>query len=112
MSKEDLQLLRGTLDMLVLKALEAEPRHGYGIAQWIHEVTGERLQIEDGALYNALHRMEERRWLISRWGVSDNNRRAKYYRLTRRGRRQLERASERWSEYADAVFAVMGSGDG
>lgn len=108
MSKEDLQLLRGTLDMLLLKALEAEPEHGYGLAAWVSARTGGRLAIEEGALYTALHRMEEKRWIASRWGVSENKRRAKYYRLTERGRKQLERANERWNRYADAVFAVMG----
>lgn len=110
MSDEDLQLLRGTLDMLVLKALEAEPRHGYAVAAWVSETTGRRLEVEEGALYNALHRMEERRWLVSRWGVSENNRRAKYYRLTPKGRRQLERASRRWHSYTDAVAAVLAAG--
>lgn len=111
MTEQDLPLLRGTLDMLVLQALEGEPRHGYGVAAWISQVTGERLEIEEGALYNALHRMETRRWLASRWGVSENNRRAKYYRLTPRGRRQLHRARERWSSYVDAVAAVMDAGE-
>lgn len=110
MSQDDLQLLRGTLDMLVLKALAAEPRHGYGVAAWVSAATRGGLEIEEGALYTALHRMEQRRWLVSRWGLSENNRRAKYYRLTDKGRKQLQRANERWNRYAEAVFAVMRAG--
>lgn len=107
MSEQDLQLLRGTLDVLVLKALQEEPQHGYAIAHWIHETTEGSLAIEDGALYNALHRMEKRGWLASRWGASDNNRRAKFYRLTAAGRRQLESAAQTWESYAAAVFKVL-----
>ena len=108
---EDLRLLRGTLDLLILKSLEAESRHGYGIVAWVYETTGNALEIEEGALYAALHRMEAKRWLASRWGLSENKRRAKYYRLTAKGRRQLEAADERWTRYAQAVFAVLRSGD-
>ncbi len=111
MSSDDLPLLRGTLDMLILKALETEDRHGYGVVAWVSEVTGGGLEIEEGALYTALHRMEQRRWLTSRWGVSENNRRAKYYRLTDTGRRQLRSANDHWNRYAEAVFAVMRSND-
>jgi len=105
------EVLRGTLDMLVLKALADGPRHGYGVAGWVSDTTGGRLDIEEGALYTALHRMEQRRWLTSKWGISENNRRAKFYQLTAKGRRQLERESERWADYADAVATVMGAGD-
>lgn len=111
MSEHDLQLLRGTLDVLVMRALLAGPQHGYAIARWIHDTTDGSLAIEDGALYNALHRMEKRRWLASRWGISENNRRAKYYRLTDNGRRQLELASGTWESYAAAVFKVLRAGD-
>lgn len=107
MSNEELQVLRGTLDVLVLKALEFGPQHGYAVAAWIRQTTAGRLEIEDGALYSALHRMEKRGWLASRWGQSDNNRRAKYYRLTRKGRRQLSSSSESWASYAAAVFSVL-----
>ncbi|NKB90288.1 MAG: PadR family transcriptional regulator [Acidobacteria bacterium] len=109
MSKEDLQLLRGTLDMLMLKALADGDLHGYGVVAWIRERTNGQLEIEEGALYTALHRMEGRRWLRSRWGISENNRRAKYYRITAAGRRQLDQEDARWRSYASAVFDVMGS---
>lgn len=103
----DLQLLQGTLDVLVLRALTAGPRHGYAAAQWIRNVTDDSLHIEDGALYTALHRMEKRGWLESTWGVSENNRRAKYYALTAEGQRQLHNRSQRWTEYAAAVGKVL-----
>lgn len=104
---EDLKLLQGTLDVLVLKALSFGPRHGYGVAEWIRATTDDALRIEDGALYTALHRMEKRRWLEAEWGVSDNNRRARYYRLTTAGHRALERSRRSWSRYAEAVFKVL-----
>jgi PadR family transcriptional regulator len=106
----DLELLQGTLDLLVLRALSAEPRHGYGVASWIRRTTGDRLQIEEGALYTALHRMEKRGWLVAEWGVSENNRRAKYYELTAKGRSQLRQKTTQWSDYASAVFQVLGAG--
>ena len=109
MRDRNLNLLQGTLDLLVLKALESEPRHGYGVAQWVREVTGGTIAIEDGALYTSLHRMERRDWLESRWGVSANNRRAKYYGLTAKGRRRLAAESEEWMAYAAAVAKVLGS---
>ena len=109
MTDVDLKLLQGTLDTLVLRALQGGSRHGYAIAGWIREVSDEALQIEEGALYTALHRMEKRGWLESEWGLSDNNRRAKFYRLTDRGRRELEAATTRWNRYADAVFKVLES---
>ena len=112
MADQDLKLMQGTLDVLVLKALASGPQHGYAVAEWIHEITDETLQIEDGALYNSLHRMEKKRWLESRWGLSDNNRRAKYYRLTAKGRSQLEHSTRTWNSYAEAVFKVLGAGDG
>jgi len=103
----DLDLLRGTLDVLVLKTLAWGPRHGYDVARWIRETSGEALRIEEGALYTALHRMEARGWIAAEWGVSDNNRRAKYYRLTTAGRQQLGRQSAAWTRYAEAVFRVL-----
>jgi transcriptional regulator len=102
-----MSLLQGTLDLLVLKALEAEAQHGYAVAAWVREVTGGVLAIEDGALYTSLHRMERRGWLESTWGVSENNRKAKYYSLTRAGRRQLGTEAEAWSKYATAVFRIL-----
>jgi PadR family transcriptional regulator, regulatory protein PadR len=103
----DLDLLQGTLDLLILKTLAWAPTHGYGVAQWIRERTSDDLQIEDGALYTALHRLEKRGLIESEWGLSDNNRKAKYYRLTASGRKQLRAQSERWARYARAVSAVL-----
>jgi PadR family transcriptional regulator len=103
----DLDLLQGTLDLLVLRALTSAPRHGYAVAAWIRQTTHDRLQIEEGALYTALHRMEKRGWLEAEWGVSENNRRAKYYGLTAKGRAQLRQKTARWSQYAAAVFQVL-----
>jgi PadR family transcriptional regulator, regulatory protein PadR len=103
----DLDLLQGTLDLLILKALTWGSRHGYSIASWIRETTHQRLQIEDGALYTALHRMEKRRWIEAEWGLSDNNRKAKYYQLTTQGRRQLRTKTAVWTQYATAVFQVL-----
>lgn len=103
----DLELLQGTLDLLVLKTLKWGPRHGYAIASWIRETTDQRLQIEEGALYTALHRLEKRGLLESEWGLSDNNRKAKYYQLTADGRKQLRTKSAVWTEYAAAVFKVL-----
>jgi PadR family transcriptional regulator PadR len=103
----DLELLQGTLDLLILKTLKWGPRHGYAIALWIRETTNQRLQIEEGALYTALHRMEKRGLLESEWGLSDNNRKAKYYQLTNHGRKQLRAKAAVWAEYAAAVFKVL-----
>jgi transcriptional regulator len=102
-----LDLLQGTLDLLILKALAWGPRHGYAVATWIRSTTRDDLNIEDGALYTALHRMEQRGWLESEWGITENNRRAKYYALTDAGRRELAAARSRWSTYARAVFRVL-----
>lgn len=107
MQDDTLTLLQGTLDVLVLKALTFGPRHGYAVAQWIRDVTDGTLEIEDGALYTALHRMEKREWLESEWGRSENNRRAKFYSLTSEGRRELEAATRSWTRYAEAVFTVL-----
>lgn len=107
MARDDLQLLQGTLDVLVLKTLSWGPRHGYQVAQWIRDTTDAELQVEDRALYVALHRMEERGWLDSEWGITENNRKAKYYQLTRDGRLQLRAQSDTWSRYAAAVFKVL-----
>lgn len=108
MTRRQMNLLQGTLDVLVLKAVAEEPRHGYGVAEWIRRTTDGTLEIEDGALYTSLHRMQKRGWLDSEWGVSENNRRAKYYHLTADGRAELKRASGDWARYADAVFKVLG----
>jgi PadR family transcriptional regulator, regulatory protein PadR len=107
MAREDLQLLQGTLDVLVLKTVSWGPRHGYEIARWIKDTTDAELQVEDRALYVSLHRMEERGWLESQWGLTENNRKAKYYQLTTEGRKQLATQADRWARYAAAVFKVL-----
>ena len=99
--------LQGTLDVLVLKALAWGPRHGYGVAGWIRETTEAALVVEEGALYTALHRLERRGWVESEWGVSENNRRAKYYRLTRDGRRRLARETASWERVMTAVQDIL-----
>lgn len=96
-------LLRGTLDLLVLKALIWGPRHGYAVAEWVKTVTEGELLVEEGPLYTALHRLEKNGWLTGDWGYSDNNRRAKYYQLTRTGRAQLRAQVTSWERYARAV---------
>ncbi len=112
MSGDNLSLLQGTLDILVLKALVPGPLHGYGVARWIRDTTDDALQIEEGALYTALHRMQKRGWLESDWGLSENNRKAKYYRLSPAGRQELEAGTRSWSRYADAVFKVLRAPEG
>jgi PadR family transcriptional regulator PadR len=103
----DGDLLQGTLDMLVLKVLEQDVLHGFAIAERIHLRSDHVLRVEEGALYPALHRLEVRGWLASHWGYSANNRRAKYYRLTPRGRRQLKAESDGWKRLSEAVTRVM-----
>jgi PadR family transcriptional regulator, regulatory protein PadR len=107
MPDSTLDLLQGTLDVLVLKTLSWGPRHGYAIARWIRQTTDEVLRIEEGALYPALHRMERRGWIEAEWGISENNRKAKFYQLTSRGRAQLRAESTTWSRYAAAVAKVL-----
>ena len=102
-----LDLLQGTLDLLVLKALAWGPRHGYAVATWIRERSGEQLLVEEGALYPALHRLERRAWLAAEWGLSENNRKAKYYRLTAKGRTQLRAELSLWERYVGAVGKVL-----
>jgi PadR family transcriptional regulator len=101
------ELLPGTLDMLILKTLTRGEMHGYGIAQTIQRLSDAVLHVEEGALYPALHRLEVRGWLRSAWGTSENNRRAKFYRLSPLGRRELERETEYWHRVAAAVTRVM-----
>ena len=102
-------LLQGTLDMLILKALENGPRHGYSVVRWIHKKTEDVLRIEEGSLYPAVHRLEKRGWLRSKWGPSENNRQARYYELTRTGRKQLEREFASWNRLSTAITRVMQS---
>jgi PadR family transcriptional regulator, regulatory protein PadR len=106
-SDDSLDLLKGTLDVLVLKALTWGPRHGYAVARWIEDATRGTLQIEEGALYHALHRLEKQSWLRSEWGVSETNRRAKYYALTPAGRKQLAAKTASFTRYAQAIFAAL-----
>ena len=103
----DLELLQGTLDLLVLKTLTWGPMHGYAVAKWIRDTTKDELHVEEGALYTALHRMEKRAWIAAEWGVSENNRKARYYRLTAAGRRQLVGKTAAFERYAQAVFRIL-----
>lgn len=100
-------ILRGTLDLLILKALSWGPGHGYAVARWIEAATSEALEVGEGTLYPALHRLEERGWVEASWGISTNNRRAKFYSLTRTGRAQLRVEVANWRRYAAAVFAAI-----
>jgi len=102
-------LLQGTLDLLVLKTLAWGPAHGYDVARWIQQVTADVLRVEEGSLYPALHRLEKRRLVVAEWGLSENNRRAKYYHLTPAGRQELRAESSAWSAFADAVGRVLTS---
>jgi transcriptional regulator len=109
MPDRELELLRGTLDVLILKTLSWGPAHGYAVASWIEEVTGNALAIEEGSLYPALHRLERRGFLESSWGLSENYRRAKFYALTEEGRRALRAESSAWARFSKAVGMVLGS---
>src|SRR5213080_2715103 len=100
-------LLQGTLDLLILKSLARGSMHGYGVAEWIHQTSEDVLHVEEGALYPALHRLELRGLLASEWGVSENNRRAKYYKLTAAGRKQLAAETRDWSRMATAIARVL-----
>jgi transcriptional regulator len=102
-----LDLLQGTLDVLILKTLSWAPMHGYGVSRWIRQRTDGVLGIEDAALYQALHRLERRGWIEAEWGLSENNRRAKFYQLTADGRKQLRAEASTWRRYAEAVFKVL-----
>jgi PadR family transcriptional regulator, regulatory protein PadR len=101
------EILRGTLDLLILQALSWGPAHGYAVARWIENATGDALAIGEGTLYPALHRLEERGWIAASWGASENNRQAKYYALTRRGRARLRVEADQWRRYAAAIFAAL-----
>ena len=107
MAQSDISMLQGTLDVLVLKTLSWGPMHGYAVARWLQQVTDDVLRIEEGSLYPALHRMERKGWLQSDWGLSETNRRAKYYKLTVAGRRQLQAESSTWATFAGAVGKVL-----
>src|SRR5262245_53376124 len=109
MADREFDLLQGTLDMLLLKALQLEPLHGYAIARRVQQLSQEALKVEEGSLYPALHRMEERGFVESEWGASENNRRARFYKLTRKGRRQLETEAAEWRRLSLAISRVMGA---
>ena len=102
-----LDLLQGTLDLLILKTLSWGPAHGYAVARWIQQLTGEVLTVGEGSLYPALHRLEERGWIESEWQLSEHNRRAKFYRLTTRGRQQLRTETATWGQFVEAVAKVL-----
>lgn len=107
MGNDNLELVKGSLDVLILKTLSLRPAHGYAISRWLRQVTKDDLQVEEGALYPALHRLEQRGWIASAWGISENNRRARFYRLTARGARELERESNAWRRFSRAMGRVL-----
>ena len=100
-------LMQGTLDMLILKAVSLAPLHGYGVLLRIQQISKDRLEIQQGSLYPALYRLERQGLIASEWGESDNNRRAKYYRLTAAGRRQLQQAARKWNDMADIIAGIL-----
>jgi transcriptional regulator len=108
MPKEKSDLLHGTLDLLILRALSPGPTHGFGVSILIRRISGEVLQVEQGSLYPALYRLEAEGWIKSEWGVSENNRRAKFYELTGAGRKQLKSETESWQRVSSAINMVLG----
>lgn len=107
MTDARLDLPQGTLDLLILKALSLGPQHGWAISERLHQVSRATLQVPQGSLYPALHRLERRGWIAARWGASENNRRAKFYELTRTGRKQLETEADSWRQLTAAVALVL-----
>ena len=107
--QKQLDLLQGTLDMLILKAVSLGPLHGYGILLRIQQVSKERLEIQQGSLYPALYRLEHQGWISSEWGSSENNRKAKYYRLTAAGKRKLQTETENWNRMAEVIAGILGA---
>jgi PadR family transcriptional regulator PadR len=107
MARARTDLMQGTLELLILKTLASDSMHGYGIAQRIHQTVDDLLKIEDGSLYPALYRMEERGWITSTWDVSENNRRAKFYKLTRAGKKQLEAECANWERISQAITRIL-----
>ena len=105
----DVNLTRGTLDLLILKALSWGPRHGYAVVEWLESATGAALVIGEGTLYPALHRLERAGWVDAEWGLSENNRQAKYYRLTAAGRKRLRNGTSAWHAFVDAASAALRS---
>lgn len=109
MAKEKSDLLQGTLDMLILKALQLEPMHGFGISVRIRQISSDVLQVEQGSLYPALYRLEERGWIDATWGTSENNRKARFYELTRLGHKQLQKETANWARLSLAINEVLGA---
>jgi len=107
MSKDKTDLLQGTLDMLILKALQLGPMHGFGISVLIRQMSKEVLQVEQGSLYPALYRLEDQGWIDSEWGISDNNRKAKFYKLTLTGRKQLTDERSNWERLSSAINLIL-----
>jgi PadR family transcriptional regulator len=106
---KQLELLQGTLDMLILKAVSLGPLHGYGIRLRIQQISKDRLEIQQGSLYPALYRLEHQGWIASEWGESENNRRAKFYRLTAPGKRRLQVEAEKWNRMTDVIGGILGT---
>jgi PadR family transcriptional regulator PadR len=104
---KQLDLIQGTLDMLILKAVSLGPLHGYGVLLRIQQISKEQLEIQQGSLYPALYRLEHQGWIVSEWGESENNRRAKYYRLTAAGRRRLQTEAEKWNRMAEVIAGIL-----
>ena len=104
---KQLDLLQGTLDLLILKAISLGPLHGYGVLLRIQQISRDRLEIQQGSLYPALYRLEHRGWIGSEWGESENNRRAKYYRLTAAGKKKLQAESDKWNRMTDVIGAIL-----
>lgn len=107
MTKANVDLLQGTLDLLILKTVALEPMHGWGISQRIQQMSADVLRVQQGSLYPALHRLEQQGWIASAWGESENGRRAKYYNLTKKGRKQLEVETTNWERLAAAVVQIL-----
>lgn len=107
MAKEKPDLLQGTLDLLILKALQLEPMHGFGISVRIRQMSDEVLQVEQGSLYPALYRLEDQGWISAEWGISENNRKARFYKLTAAGRKQLNAETENWERISTAINLVL-----
>jgi PadR family transcriptional regulator PadR len=106
---KQLDLLQGTLDMLILKAISLGPLHGYGILLRIQQISKDQLEIQQGSLYPALYRLEHHGWIASEWGESENNRKAKYYRLTAAGKRRLQTEAQNWNRMADVIAGILGT---
>lgn len=107
MGEQRIELPQGTLDLLILRTVALEPQHGWAISERIQQISSDVLRVQQGSLYPALHRLERKGWISAKWGTSDNNRRAKYYELTRKGRKQLEAEKDAWEKLTTAVAQVL-----